>query len=185
MTDPPTVSLIASKAALCYSPSMYIYIVMVRLKNGLPELSEEPAPVLPPTLIRCEQMWKDRGGRTSWPKDQWAFVRRAIEPLLYARIEPEPEHYANGLLNPKGAIQAQAIELSSASFENGPLPTISAYARFEMAFDREFADTAAFYDWMEATDWLDWAVAFGWRLEDGEYDATYDHGGLDFEIVAP
>jgi hypothetical protein len=164
---------------------MHKHTVIVRFKNGTPDLSEEPAPVLPPAIMQCEQQWKDRGRRRSWPRDQWAFVRRTIEPLLYARIEPEDVHHENGLLNPKGPIKAQAIELSSVSFENGPLPTISAYARFEMTFDRKFADTAAFYDWQEATDWLDWTVAFGWRLEDGEYDATYDHGGLDFEIVAP
>ncbi|MGH1569848.1 hypothetical protein ACRAWG_03255 [Methylobacterium sp. P31] len=164
---------------------MHTHTVVVRLKHGLTDLAEEPVPLLPPALIQCEQLWKDRGRRRSWPQDQCAFVRRTIEPLLYARIDPEPEHYANGLLNPKGPIKAKAIELSSVSFENGPLPVISAYAQFEMTFDREFTDTEHFYDWMELTDWLDWVTAFGWRLEDGEYDATYDHGGLDFEIVAP
>lgn len=71
---------------------MHVHTIRVRLKHGLPELSEDPAPNLSPTLIQCEQLWRDRGRRRSWPKDQWAFVRRAIEPLLYARIEPEPKH---------------------------------------------------------------------------------------------
>jgi hypothetical protein len=129
-------------------------------------------------------MWRDRGRRTSWPRDQWAFVRRAIEPLLYAGIMPESEHYQGGLLNPKGIIQAQAIELSSVSFENGPIPVISAYAQFKMTFDRTFRDTGQFYDWMEQTDWLDWALCFGFRFDDGsEWDATYEHGGIEFEIV--
>jgi hypothetical protein len=106
--------------------------------------------------------------------------------LLYARIEPEPEHHEGGLLNSKGAIRAQAIELSSVSFENGPIPAISAYARFEMTFDRAFADTGELYDWQEQTDWLDHALRFGFRCEDGsEYDATWEHGGIDFEIVTP
>ncbi|MDP4003288.1 hypothetical protein [Methylobacterium sp. NEAU K] len=122
--------------------------------------------------------------RTSWLQDQWAFVRRAIEPLLYAWIEPEPEHYESGLLNSRGAIQAQVIELSSVSFENGPIPIISAYAQFEMTFDRVFASTAEFYEWQDQTDWLDWALCFGFRFEDGgEWEATYDHSGIDFEIV--
>lgn len=164
---------------------MHIHTVIARLKNGEPDLSEDPAPVLPPVLIHCEQLWKNRGRRRSWPKDQWAFVRKAIEPLLYARIEPEPEHYENGLLNPRGAIQPQAIELSSVSFESGPIPTISGYAWFQMTFDRAFADTGSFYDWQEQTDWLDWGLCLGFRFEDGEYDATYDHAGIDFEIVAP
>ncbi|MBP2497024.1 hypothetical protein ABID82_007075 [Methylobacterium sp. PvP062] len=106
--------------------------------------------------------------------------------MIYARIEPEPEHYQHGLLNPKGPIQATAIELSSVSFENGPLPTISGCAQFQMTFDRAFTDTGEFYDWMEATDWLDHALSFGFRLQDGgEWDATYDHAGIDFEIVTP
>lgn len=104
--------------------------------------------------------------------------------MLYAAIDPEKEHYEGGLLNPKGIIRAQVIELSSVSFENGPIPVISAYAQFEMTFDRVFADTAAFYDWQEATDWMDWAVALGFRFEDGgEWDATWEHGGIDFEVL--
>lgn len=131
-------------------------------------------------------MWRDRGSRESWPNNQWRFVRRTIEPLLYARIEPEPEHYDGGLLNPRGIIQAQAIELSSVSFENGPIPVISAYAQFQMTFDRAFADTGEFYDWQEQTDWLDWALCFGFRFDDGgEWDATWEHGGIDFEIGTP
>ncbi|TXN39498.1 hypothetical protein [Methylobacterium sp. WL7] len=159
---------------------------MARLKNGSPDLSEDPAPILIPTLIQCEGLWKDRGKRRSWPNNQWSFVRRTIEPLLYARIEPEPEHYDGGLLNPRGVIQAQAIELSSVSFENGPIPVISAYAQFQMTFDRAFADTGEFYEWQEQTDWMDWALCFGFRFEDGgEWDATWEHGGIDFEIVTP
>ncbi len=165
---------------------MHTHTVSVWLKHGSPDLTEDPAPLLPPAVIQCEQLWQGRGRRRSWPRAQWEFVRRTIEPLLYARIEPEPEHYAGGLLNPRGAIQAQAIELSSVSFENGPLPIVSGYARFQMTFDRAFADTAAFYEWQEQTDWLDWALCYGFRLQDGgEWDATYEHGGIDFEIVAP
>lgn len=160
--------------------------MMARLKNGSPDLSEEPTSNLPTALIQCEQLWKDRGRRRSWPKDQWAFVRGAVEQLLYARIEPEPEHRANGLLHPERAIKAHSIQLLSCSFEDGPLPTISAQAHFQMMFDRAFRDTTAFYDWQEQTDWLDHALCFGFRLEDGgEWDATYDHAGIDFEIFTP
>jgi hypothetical protein len=165
---------------------MCIHTVMVRLKNGSPDCSEDPTPILPPALIQCEQIWKDRGRRRSWPKDQWAFVRRTVEPLLYARIEPESEHRQNGLLHPEKAIQARSIQLLSCSFENGPLPTISGYAQFQMTFDRVFTDTGEFYNWMEATDWLDHALSFGFRLQDGgEWNAIYDHAGIDFEIVTP
>lgn len=163
---------------------MHLHTVTARLKNGMPDLTEDPTSVLPPAIFLCEQLWQKRGMRGSWPKEQWAFVRRAIEPLLYARIEPEPEHYAGGLLNLRGAIQAEAIEVSSVSFENGPIPTITAYAQFQMMFDRAFADTGAFYEWQKQTDWMDWALCFGFRLEDGgEWDATWEHGGVDFEIV--
>lgn len=164
---------------------MHVHTIIVTLKNGSPDLSEDPTPVLPSALLRCRQLWQNWGRRRSWPQEQWAFVRGAVEPLLYARIEPEPEHYAGGLLNPKGPIQAQAIELLSCSFENGPLPIISGYAQFQMMFDRAFADTRQFYDWQEQTDWLDFALGFGFRLQNGgEWDATYEHGGIDFEIVA-
>ena len=113
-------------------------------------------------------------------------VRNAVEPLLYARIEPEDVHRKNGLLHPERAIQAQSIKLFSCSFENGPLPTISGYAQFQMTFDRVLASTGELYDWMEVTDWLDYALCFGFRLEDGgEWDATLEHGGIDFEIVTP
>lgn len=165
---------------------MHHHTVVVSLKQGTPDLSEESTPILPAALIQCEKLWQGRGRRTSWPKDQWAFVRRAIEPLLYARIEPEPEHRENGLLHPERAILAQSIQLLSCSFENGPLPIISAYAEFQLTFDRAFRDTAAFYDWQEQTDWLDYALCFGFRLEDGgEWDATWEHGGIDFEVVTP
>ncbi|MFC6025889.1 hypothetical protein [Methylobacterium mesophilicum] len=159
---------------------------MARLKSGMPDFSEDPAPILPPALIQCEKLWQEQGRRRSWSKDHWVFVRATIEPMLYARIEPEPEHYAGGLLNSKGPIHAQAIGLSSVSFENGPIPTISAYAQFQMTFDRPFADTGEFYEWQEQTDWMDWALCFGFRFEDGgEWDATWEHGGIDFEIVTP
>lgn len=163
---------------------MHVYTVIARLKNGMADLTEDPTPTLPPAVFQCEQLWQNRGRRKSWPKDQWAFVRRTVEPCLYARIEPEPEHYSGGLMNPKGPIHAQAIELFSVSFEKGPLPTITAYARFQMTFDRSFADTSEFYEWQEQTDWMDWGLCFGFGFEDGsEWDATFQHGGIDFEIV--
>lgn len=165
---------------------MHRHTISVWLKHGSPDLSEDPTSILSSALIQCREMWRDRGSRESWPNNQWRFVRRTIEPLLYARIEPEPEHYDGGLLNPRGIIQAQAIELSSVSFENGPIPVISAYAQFQMTFDRAFADTGEFYDWQEQTDWLDWALCFGFRFDDGgEWDATWEHGGIDFEIGTP
>ena len=165
---------------------MHIHTVIARLKNGMVDLTEDPTPILPPAIFQCEKLWQDRGRRRSWHKDQWAFVRRAVEPLLYARIEPEAEHYAGGLLHPRGAIQAQVIELTSVSFENGPLPIISAFAQFQLTFDQSFKDTGELYDWMEATDWLDWSLCFGFRLQDGgEWDATWEHQGIDFELIDP
>lgn len=162
---------------------MQVHTIIARLKNGMPDLTEDPTPILPPAFFQCDRLWKDRGRRKSWPKDQWAFVRRTVEPLLYARIEPQSEHRENGLLHPEKAIQEQAIELTSVSFENGSLPVISAYAQFEMTFDRALRDTTQLYDWMEATDWLDYALCFGFRFEDGgEWDATWEHGGIDFEV---
>jgi hypothetical protein len=110
-------------------------------------------------------------------------VKTTVGPLLYATTDPEDEYYENGLLNPRGTIRSQSVKLSSVSFENGPIPTVSAYAQFQMTFDRAFTDTAHFYDWMEATGWLDWAVCFGWLFEDRrEWGATYDHAGIDSEI---
>ncbi|MHB2207557.1 hypothetical protein [Methylobacterium sp. CM6257] len=163
---------------------MYRHTVVARLKNGSPELPLDPTISLPAALTQCEQLWKERGGRTSWPREQWSFVRKVIEPLLYATIDPEDVHYAGGLLNARGTIRSQSVELSSVSFKNGPLPTISCYAQFEMTFDREFDDVAGFYDWQEQTDWLDWGTNFGWRLEDGsEYDAAYDNVGIELEII--
>ncbi|WCS26544.1 hypothetical protein LOK46_06830 [Methylobacterium sp. NMS14P] len=106
--------------------------------------------------------------------------------MLYATIEPESEHRQNGLLHPEKTIPARSIQLLSCSFENGPLPTISAYAEFHMTFDRTFTDTGQLYDWQEQTDWLDHALCFGFRFRDGgEWDATYDHAGIDFEILTP
>jgi len=149
----------------------------------MPDLTEDPTPILPAAIFQCERLWKDRGRRASWSKDQWAFVRRTVEPLLYARIEPESEHRENGLLHPERAIQARSIQLTSVSFENGPLPVISAYAEFQLTFDRSFKDTGELYDWMESTDWLDHALCFGFRLQDGgEWDSTWEHNGIDFEV---
>ncbi len=143
-------------------------------------------PILPLAIFQCEQLWKDQVRRRSWSKDQRAFVRGAVEPLLYARIEPESEHRENGLLHPERAIQARSIRLLSCSFGNGPLLTISAYAEFQLRFGRSFENTGELYDWMEATDWMDWSLCFGFRLEDGsEWDVTYDHAGIDFEIIVP
>lgn len=165
---------------------MPIHTVIVRIKDGSPDLTEDPTPILPPALIQCEQLWKDLGRSRSWSQDQWAFVKCTVEPLLYARIEPETEHRQNGLLHPEKAIQARSIQLLSCSFENGPLPTISGYAEFHLTFDRSFKETGELYDWMESTDWLDHALCFGFRLQDGgEWDATCDHGGIDFEIFTP
>jgi len=164
---------------------MHIHTVIARLKNGCADLTEDPAPILPPAIFQCERLWKDRGRRRSW-KDQWAFVKRTVEPLLYARIEPESEHRENGLLHPERAIQARSIQLTSVNFENGALPIISAYAEFQLTFDRSFTDTGELYDWMESTDWLDWALCFGFRFADGsEYDTTWEHKGIDFELISP
>lgn len=163
---------------------MHRHTISVRLENGRPDLSDDPALVIPPQLLRCEQLWKDRGKRRSWPKSQWAFVKAAVEPLLYATIDPEDVHYVNGLLHSRDTIRSQAIELLSCSFESGSVPIISAYARFELLFDRLFDDTEQFYEWQERTDWLDWATNFGWQFEDGsEYDAGYHNSGIEFEII--
>ncbi|WP_457105587.1 hypothetical protein [Methylobacterium sp. P5_C11] len=111
-------------------------------------------------------------------------MRHAIEPLLYARIEPDPGHYAHGLLNPKRQIQANAVELSTVNFEHGPVPIIFGYAGLQLAFDRAFTDAGEDYDRMKAADWLDWPLCFGVRVVDGgEWDAADEHGGIDFEVV--
>ena len=163
---------------------MFPHLVAARLKNGSPELSLDPTINLPPDLIRCKQLWDRRGKRGSWPRDQWAFVRATVEPLLYATLDPDPVHYDNGLMAPRGTIRSSAVGLSSVSFEHGPVPVISACARFELTFDRVFTSTAALYDWMEGTDWLDWGTNFGWRLPDGsEYDAAQHNDGLEFEAA--
>ncbi len=157
---------------------MHLHTVTARLKSGMPDLTEDPTSVLPPAIFLCEQLWQERDKRHSWPKEQWAFVRRAIEPLLYARLKPEPEHRENGLLHPERAIQALSIQMLSCSFENGPLPIISALAEFQLSFDRSFKDTKGLYEWQEQTDWLDWALCFGFRLQDGgEWDATWSTMG--------
>jgi len=159
---------------------MHIHPVIVTLKSGSPDLSEDPIAPLPLALLHIEQLWKKRGRRRSWPKDQWAVVRKTIEPLLYARIELEDVHHKKGLLHPGTAIQARSIQLLSCSFENGPLPIISAFAEFQLTFDRSFKDTEELYDWQEQTDWLDWSMCFGFRLQDGgEWDATWEHSGID------
>lgn len=163
---------------------MYRHSISVRIKNGCPDLSDDPEVQIPPVLFQCEQLWEGRGRRKSWSKDQWAFVRASVEPLLYATIDPEDVHYENGLLNTRGTIRTELIELSSCSFENGPVPIVSAYARFELSFDRQFADTEQFYAWQEKTDWLDWATNLGWQFEVGsEYDAGYDNTGIEFEVL--
>lgn len=169
-----------------HGPAMHAHTIVARIKNGMPDLTEDPTPILPPAIFECEQLWKDRGRRRSWSKDQWAFVRHTVEPLLYVRIEPEDAHRQNGLLHPERAIQAQSVQLLSCSFEKGPLPFISAYAEFQLTFDRSFKDTGQFYDWMEATDWMDWSLRFGFHLQDGgEWDATWEHNGIDFEVSVP
>lgn len=165
-------------------PRMRRHTVIARLKNGSPEFPLDPTINLPAALTQCERLWKNRGRRRSWPKDQWRFVRKTIEPLLYATIDPEDVHYGNGLLNVRGTIRSQSVELSSVSFESGSLPTISCYALSEMVFDREFRSTAEFFDWQEQTDWLDWATNFGWRFGDGsEYDAACDNGGKELDVL--
>lgn len=112
-------------------------------------------------------------------------MRASVEPLLYATIDPEDVHYENGLLNTRGTIRTELIELSSCSFENGPVPIVSAYALFELNFDRRFVDTEQFYDWQEQTDYFDWCTNLGWRFEDGsEYDAGYDNAGIEFEFLS-
>ncbi|SDN70932.1 hypothetical protein SAMN05216360_110212 [Methylobacterium phyllostachyos] len=165
---------------------MYVHTVIARLKNGSADLTEDPTPILPPAIFQCEKLWQERGRRRSWSKEQWAYVRSAVEPWLYARIEPEDVHRENGLWHSERAIQARSIQLLSCSFENGPLPIISAYAEFQLTFDRPLRDTGELYDWQEQTDWLDWALCFGFRLQDeGEWDATWEHGGIDFELIDP
>lgn len=118
------------------------------------------------------------------PKDQWAFGRGSIEPLLYATLDPEDVHYDNGLRNPYGTIHARSVELTSLNFENSPIPIVSAIAHFELILDRPMADTEQLYDWMEQSEWLDWCVNFGWRFRnDNEFDAAETHDGIQFEVI--
>lgn len=70
------------------------------------------------------------------------------------------------------------------SFESGPIPIVSAYARFVLSFDRRFRDNAEFYGWQEATDWLDCGINFGWRFpSDYEVDAAETHDGIELELI--
>jgi hypothetical protein len=111
-------------------------------------------------------------------------MRAAVEPLLCATIDLEPEYCESRLLNPAGTIQAQAIELSAVRFENGSIPTISDHAQFQTTFDWVFEDAAAIYDRQERTDRMDWALRFGFCSEDGgEWDAAGDHTGMDSEMI--
>lgn len=162
------------------------HTILARLKNGSCEttLSDDPTIIIPQAFNDCRGLWERRGKRQSWPQDQWTFVSASIEPFLYATIEPEDVHYKNGLLNPRGTIHAQSVELTSVSFENGPIPIVSASALFLFSFDRRFRDNAAFYDWQEQTDWLDWGTNFGWRFPSGdECDAAQTHDGIELELI--
>ncbi|WP_449411629.1 hypothetical protein [Methylobacterium komagatae] len=146
--------------------------------------TNDPTIVIPQAFLDCRSLWDRRGRKRSWPKDQWTFVRASIEPFLYATIDPEDVHYENGLLNRRGTIHAQSVELKSVSFKNGPIPIISSVASFTLFFDRQLAHNEAFYNWMEATDWLDWGVNFGWRFGDGnEFDAAETHDGIELELL--
>jgi hypothetical protein len=90
---------------------MHTHTVWVWLKHGSPDFTEGCPTILPPALIQCREMWRDRGGRTSWRKDEWAFVRRSIEPLLYAAIDPENEHYEGGDLT--GILDRASCEITA------------------------------------------------------------------------
>ncbi len=163
------------------------HTVLAHLKNGSCEIgtTDDPTIVIPQAFHDCRALWDRRGKVRSWPQDQWAFVTASIEPLLYATIDPEDAHYDNGLLNPRGTIQAPSVQLSSLSFETGPIPIISATAQFELLLDRGLTDTEQLYDWQEQTDWLDWCVNFGWRFPNGDgFDAAETHDGIQFELRA-
>lgn len=165
---------------------MHRHTILAHLKNGSCEttLIDDPTIIVPQVFNDCRELWDRRGKRQSWPKDQWAFVRASVQSFLYATIDPEDVHYDNGLMNPRGTIRAQSVELTSVSFEKGPIPIISAYAQFMFSFDRRFRDNAEFYDWMKATDWLDWATNYGWRFTDrNEFDAAETHDGIEVELL--
>lgn len=168
--------------------AIHRHTVLAHLKNGSSETipTADPTIVIPPAFHDCRALWDRRGKVRSWPQDQWAIVRVSIEPLLYATIDPEDAHYDNGLLNPRETIQAQSVQLSSVSFENGPIPIVSAIACFELILNQELTDTEQLYDWQEETDWLDWCVNFGWRFPNGsEYDAAETHDGIQLELLSP
>lgn len=172
----------------CSSPALHRHTVLAHLRNGSCEIgtTDDPTIVFPQAFHDCRALWERRAKASSWPEDQWAFVRASIEPWLYAALAPEDAHYDNGLLNPRGTIHAQSVELTSVSFENGPIPIVSAIGCFELILDRELTDTEQLYDWMERTDWLDWFVNFGWRFPGGgELDAAETHDGIQFELLRP
>ena len=121
--QPPLTSPIVVEGVSCDISTMQVHTIIARLKNGMPDLTEDPTPILPPAFFQCDRLWKDRGRRKSWPKDQWAFVRRTVEPLLYARIKPQSEHRENGLVHPGKAIPEQAIELISGASKTARSPS--------------------------------------------------------------
>lgn len=167
---------------------IHCHTVLAYLKNGCSEIetTDDPTTIIPQALLDCRALWDRRGRVRSWPRDQWQSVKASIEPSLYATIDPEQSHYDNGLLNPRGTIHARSLELTSLSFENGPIPIVSAIAHFELILDRPIGDTEQLYDWMGKSEWLDWCVNFGWRFQnDNEFDAGETHDGIQFELLRP
>ena len=165
---------------------MPIYTLSARLKYGWFDHTAEPDIIIPQAMIDCRVMWEGREKRWSWPKDQWSLVRSTIEPMLHGTIDPEEEHYAGGLTNPVGTIHSQSVELTSVSFEKGPIPIVSAYAYFELSFDKQFRDGWEFSDWMEATDRMEWCTNFGWLFPCGNgYDAGEENAGIEIQLMVP
>lgn len=165
---------------------MPVYTLSARLKYGSFDHNAESDIIVPQAMIDCKALWDKRGKRRSWPKDQWKFVRATLEPMLYGSIDPEDVHYNGGLINTRGTIYSKSVELLSVSFENGPVPDISAYAYFDLQFRQQFADEDAFGDWMENTDSLEWATNFGWRFPSGdEYNAADLTGDIEVQILLP
>ena len=165
---------------------MPTYTLSARLKNGWFDHTIEPDSIIPQAMIDCKALWDKRGRRRSWPKDQWAFVRAAIQPMLHGTIDPEDEHYDGGLLNPRGTIHSQSVELTSVSFVKGSIPTVSVYAYFELSFDKQFKDSWEFSDWQEATDRMEWCTNFGWLFPCGNgYDAGEENAGIELQLLIP
>lgn len=163
---------------------MPTYTLSARLKNGWFDHTAEPGIIIPQDMIDCRAMWDGRGKSRSWPKDQWASLRSAIEPMLHGTIDPENEHYDGGLLNPRGTIHSQSVELTSISFEKGPIPIVSAYAYFELSFDKQFDESWDFSDWMESTDWMEWCTNFGWLFPCGNgYDAAENADIITIQLL--